>query len=439
MKTPDGVSESDFRKALQEFANIVGPEWVMTSPEAVGLYRDVYSIYKNEPEEPVIPAAVAPNTAEEVQAVVKVANKYKIPLYPISTGKNLGYGGPSPVHSGSLVLDLKRMDRILDVDVENATILVEPGVTFYQVYEYFEENDIPLSLDIPDPAWGSFIGHALDRGQAHTYSQFGRDRWATRCGMEVVLPDGELIRTGAGAIEDTRLWQAHKYGIGPQVDGLFSQSNYGVVTKMGFWLRPAHEGFRRGRVHLANFDDIHKLMELDTRLHNMEVCNGMTGMSTPLYGSIAPGMHERPVTDPEHLRLLEIKDSKRPDPGPLGRYGKANKIPFWKLELKFHGPNSITLAQWEYAKDLFAREVPGCWFEDIEPLTFPLDKATMDSLNGMVTKLIMAGNIARTGAAIKSILSAPPGIVSCLAINFMPSRGGWRSPHGPLIFGPGRR
>ena len=123
-------------------------------------------------------------------------------------------------------------------------------------------------------------------------------------------------------------------------------------------------------------------MELDTRLHNMEVCNGMTGMSTPLYGSIAPGMHERPVTDPEHLRLLEIKDSKRPDPGPLGRYGKANKIPFWKLELKFHGPNSITMAQWEYAKDLFAREVPGCWFEDIEPLTFPLDKATMDSLNG---------------------------------------------------------
>ena len=210
----------------------------MTSPEAVGLYRDVYSIYKNEPEEPVIPAAVAPNTAEEVQAVVKVANKYKIPLYPISTGKNLGYGGPSPVHSGSLVLDLKRMDRILDVDVENATILVEPGVTFYQVYEYFEENDIPLSLDIPDPAWGSFIGHALDRGQAHTYSQFGRDRWATRCGMEVVLPDGELIRTGAGAIEDTRLWQAHKYGIGPQVDGLFSQSNYGVVTKMGFLVAP---------------------------------------------------------------------------------------------------------------------------------------------------------------------------------------------------------
>ena len=69
-------------------------------------------------------------------------------------------------------------------------------------------------------------------------------------------------------------------------------------------------GHRRGRVHLANFDDIHKLMELDTRLHNMEVCNGMTGMSTPLYGSMAPGMHEKPVTDSEHRRLLELEGLK---------------------------------------------------------------------------------------------------------------------------------
>ena len=265
MRTPDGVSESDFRKALEEFANIVGSQWVFTSPEAVDLYRDVYSIYRNEPEEPVIPAAIAPYTAEEVQAVVKVANRYRIPLYPISTGKNLGYGGPSPVYSGSLVLDLKRMDRILNVDVQSATVLVEPGVSFYQLYEYFEENNIPLTMDIPDPAWGSLVGHALDRGLAHTYSQYGRDRWSSRCGMEVVLPTGELIRTGTGAAENTAIWQDHQYGMGPQIDGIFAQSNYGVVTKMGFWLRPAHEGFRRGRVHFANFDDIHKMLELECR------------------------------------------------------------------------------------------------------------------------------------------------------------------------------
>ncbi|MDE0680894.1 MAG: FAD-binding oxidoreductase [Gammaproteobacteria bacterium] len=413
MRTPDGVSESDFRKALEEFANIVGSQWVFTSPEAVDLYRDVYSIYRNEPEEPVIPAAIAPYTAEEVQAVVKVANRYRIPLYPISTGKNLGYGGPSPVYSGSLVLDLKRMDRILNVDVQSATVLVEPGVSFYQLYEYFEENNIPLTMDIPDPAWGSLVGHALDRGLAHTYSQYGRDRWSSRCGMEVVLPTGELIRTGTGAAENTAIWQDHQYGMGPQIDGIFAQSNYGVVTKMGFWLRPAHEGFRRGRVHFANFDDIHKMLELDTRLQNMEVYNGMANLGTPLYGSMMPGMHEKPVTDPEHLRLLEIKDSKRPDPGPLARYGKENRIPFWVLDLKYHGPNSITKAQWEYTRDLFSREVPGCWFTEYEPLTFPLDKATMDTLNepGRVEKVHLGiPTLARFASVMRSELNPNPDV-----------------------------
>lgn len=381
MATPDGVSERDFRRALQEFENIVGADWVFTSEDAVKLYKDVYSIYRNDPDEPEIPAAIAPYTAEEVQAVVKVANRYKIPLYPISTGKNLGYGGPSPVYSGSLVLDLKRMDRILDVDVENASILVEPGVTFYQVYEYFQENNIPLAIDIPDPAWGSFIGHALDRGLAHTYSQHGRDRWSTRCGMEVVMPDGEMIRTGAGALGNDNLWQRHKYGIGPELDGIFAQSNYGVVTKMGFWLRPAHEGFRRGRVHFANFDDVHKMCEIDTRLHNAEIVNGMSAMTSPLYGSMSPEMYERPVTDPEHLRLLEIRNNQRPDPGPLAAYGRENRVPFWMLEVKMHGPNSITAAQWEYIKDTFRRETPGCWFTDYEPLTFPLSPEVENQLN----------------------------------------------------------
>ena len=74
----------------------VGKEWVFTSDEDVALYRDAYSPFWGEPEERVASAAVAPDTVEEVQKIVKTANEYKIPLYPISTGKNLGYGGSAP-------------------------------------------------------------------------------------------------------------------------------------------------------------------------------------------------------------------------------------------------------------------------------------------------------------------------------------------------------
>ncbi|MCZ0954508.1 MAG: FAD-dependent oxidoreductase, partial [Rhodospirillaceae bacterium] len=168
MALPTGVSESDWSAALQALTNVVGSEWVFTEEEHTSLYHDVYSIYQGEPEDPVVPAAVAPYTAEEVQQCVRIANQYKIPIYPISTGKNLGYGGSAPVYSGSVVLDLKRMNRILNVDVEKATVLVEPGVTFYDIIRHFESNNMPLTLDMPDPAWGSLIGNALERGMGHT-------------------------------------------------------------------------------------------------------------------------------------------------------------------------------------------------------------------------------------------------------------------------------
>ena len=253
-------------------------------------------------------------------------------------------------------------------------MLVEPGVTFYDIIEHFESNNMPLTLDMPDPAWGSLIGNALERGMGHTYSQHGRDRWSGHCGMEVVLPTGDMIRTGPGASGNDILWQDQKYGIGPDVHGIFTQSNFGVITKMGFWIRPAHEGFRHARIHVPRFDDIHKLIELDTRLHNMEICNGMSVVASPLYGSFGPMLFMPPVTDPEHLALLEVRNGERPDPGPLASYGERNRLAFWWLELKFHGPNSVTQAQWDYAKDLFSREIPGCWFEEFEPLEFPLSE-----------------------------------------------------------------
>jgi FAD/FMN-containing dehydrogenase len=71
-----------------------------------------------------------------VQQIVRIANHYRIPLYPISTGRNLGYGGPAPTYSGSVVVDLKRMNRILDVNEDNASCLVEPGVSYFDLYRH---------------------------------------------------------------------------------------------------------------------------------------------------------------------------------------------------------------------------------------------------------------------------------------------------------------
>src|SRR5690606_29108077 len=78
--------------------------------------------------------ALAPDSAEQVQAIIKVANKYKIPLWPVSTGRNLAYGGSAPVMKGTMVLDLKRMDKILEINTELGYALVEPGVNFFDFF-----------------------------------------------------------------------------------------------------------------------------------------------------------------------------------------------------------------------------------------------------------------------------------------------------------------
>jgi len=120
MKTPPNLLPKTFATALQEFARVVGKEWVLTSEEDLFPYKDAYAPTRDTSEDRSASAAVAPASLEEVQAVVRIANKYAIPLYTISTGKNLGYGGSAPNQTGSVVLDLKRMNRIIEVNESNA-------------------------------------------------------------------------------------------------------------------------------------------------------------------------------------------------------------------------------------------------------------------------------------------------------------------------------
>src|SRR5690554_3685893 len=141
---PPGVGAEAFEAAMRELRAIVGDEWVFTADEDLQPYRDHFSYLKDQPNEPVPSAAVAPDRVEQVQAVVRIANRHKIPLYPISTGKNFAYGGPAPNVRGSVTVDLKRMNRILEVDDRRHFALVEPGVSYIDLYR---PGARPQSLD----------------------------------------------------------------------------------------------------------------------------------------------------------------------------------------------------------------------------------------------------------------------------------------------------
>ena len=375
MRVPPNVTATTYAMALAEFAQVIGSQWVFTSDADLDLYRDAFSPFMNEPEERFASGALAPVATEQVQQIVRIANKYQIPLYPISTGRNLGYGGSAPAYSGSVVLDLKRMNRIIEVNEQHAFALVEPGVSYFDLYRHIQEHKLKVWIDCPDPGWGSVMGNALDRGGGYTTASY-RNHFDSHCGMEIVLPDGELLRTGMGAIPNAQTWQQYKSGCGPWIDGIFSQSNYGVVTKMGFWLMPEPEAYQRCTVSVPRYQDLLPLVEILNFVENSRISSGFPDIESPLLGYPPVGQVQlwnetgAPKMSAEHLRLMPgTKLGFSPE---IEAYGARAGIPYWRLWLSFHGPAEVIEAQWRAAQRHFAR-IAGAKFAVVDQLKLPVD------------------------------------------------------------------
>src|SRR2546423_13646018 len=109
-----GVSEEDFAQALSQFAAAVGAEHVLTSEEQLAEFRDPFAF--TTWDDYIASAVVMPESVEEVQEVVQIANRLRIPLWTHGCGMNNGYGGPAPRVKGSVILSLRRMNRVLEID-----------------------------------------------------------------------------------------------------------------------------------------------------------------------------------------------------------------------------------------------------------------------------------------------------------------------------------
>lgn len=192
-------------------AGIVGPEHVFTSADTI------------EPELQNSLAArrealgvVFPGSSDEIRRLVAAAAEHGIPLYPVSRGLNCGYGNTLPVRDGQLIINLRRMNRIRSFDAQRGLIEVEPGVTQGDVQRFLERQGGEYLFDATSASSAaSVIGNVLEGGFGFTPLGNRRDSIVD---LEVVLGNGELLNTGKFP------------GIGPNLAGLFVQSNFGVIT-----------------------------------------------------------------------------------------------------------------------------------------------------------------------------------------------------------------
>lgn len=215
--------------AIEAWGKILGASYVTTdAPGLEAFGRNVSGMSRR------IPAVLRPETTDEVRDIVEIANRYRIPLYPISCGRNWGMGSRLPVADDCAVVDLGRMNRILDVNVPGGYAVIEPGVTQWQLYNYLQHRDIPLTMNVTGSAREtSPIGNSLDRGIGYFAS-----RADELSGLEVVLGNGEVVRTGFGHYNRCETVHLYRHGIGPSLDGLLHQGNFGIVTQAGVRLMP---------------------------------------------------------------------------------------------------------------------------------------------------------------------------------------------------------
>ena len=188
---PDAARARDIDSAAREWSVLLGAAHVKSDPQVRRHYARTTGVRSHEPL-----AVLYPETAAEVQAVVRVAGRYGIPLYPISRGKNWGYGDAAPSGQGQVIVDLGRMNRIVEVNADLCYAVIEPGVTQGQLQQYLQQHHPNLWMDSSGAgASASVVGNVLERGFGHT--RYG-DRFLQTCGMQVVLGDGRLLETGLG-------------------------------------------------------------------------------------------------------------------------------------------------------------------------------------------------------------------------------------------------
>jgi 4-cresol dehydrogenase (hydroxylating) len=323
------------------------------------------------------PAGVVyPASTGEVQAVVRLANQHRVPLYPISTGNNIGLGSRSASAAGQVVVDLgRRMNRILEIDEKLAFAVVEPGVSYQALYDELVRRGNRLMLDVTSgPPQGGMIGNALDKGAGYTpyFDHFGFS-----CGIEVVLGNGEILRTGDGALDakDLMNWHTSKYSFGPILDGLFTQSNYGIVTRMGVWLLPRPPAVRSFHFTFPDDGDLEAIIELCRPLKLSNFVPTLFRVSNDLYLCGSEG--ESPEYRSSGGKRSISNEGRR-------ALRERHRLGAWNVSGAFYGPSAAAVEpQIQRVVDMFRQSGKATYIPHDEAGAIPPLQVAINAFSGI--------------------------------------------------------
>ncbi len=235
------------------------------------------------------------------------------------------------------------MDKVLEINDKYSYYTVEPGVSFFKLYEAIREQKKNIWCSVPALGWGSVVGNSLDRGWGYTPNG---DHSNQICGIEAVLADGTLVRTGMGAINES-LWPLFRGGYGPTYDSMFSQSNFGIVTKMTLWSSPAPLGFMSCHIAVPKETDLVPMVDIFRELLKHDVIQ-----NHPVIGNILRELGKRGTRSKWYDGKGAIPDWR------LEELAKEHGLSWWDANFGLYGPREIIEVNYRRCQEAF-KAIPG--------------------------------------------------------------------------------
>jgi FAD/FMN-containing dehydrogenase len=257
MKQATGLKPRDRAAISQKLKKSIGPEKVKDDDLVLTTYS--FDVSPTTPEKPSF--VVFPENRDDVVAILRTANEYKVPVTIMAGGVNV-VGSCIPPEGG-MVIDMHRMNRIIEINTDSGYAVVEPGVNFDRFTAALREKGYRCAIPTA-PGGASPLGNYISRPSGSLSTRH------LDCiqDMEVVLPDGTVLQTGSSQFPNGS--SQLRYGPFPDMAGLFccSYGTLGVITKAALRIYPINEA---NRVNLAAFDKFENSVDFVKDLINHNI------------------------------------------------------------------------------------------------------------------------------------------------------------------------
>ena len=231
------------QKIYAELERILGSDRVLSTSEDLRPHLENSFAIERE-----VFALVFPQNTAEVQELVLLANRYSIPLHPLSRGRNIGYGEKIPISDGQIIVSLEQMQKVLSFDRTRGHVTIEAGISQQGLFQYFNQNHPDFMIDVTGaPLDTSIVGVNLEGGYGSTPLGNRRRQIVS---LQAVLGTGELF--------DTEIFPS----LGPNLAEAFVQSNFGIITSMTISVMKKPECIDSFLVRLKDASNLNVFLEV---------------------------------------------------------------------------------------------------------------------------------------------------------------------------------